>query len=39
MEQLIWNILNKCWPKDDFNVVPAEYGQLKSFPDDEVSVV
>ena len=39
MEQLIWNILNKCWPKDDFNVVPAEDGQLKSFPDDEVSIV
>ena len=39
MEQHIWNILSKCWPSDDFNVVPAEDGQLKSFPDDEVSIV
>jgi len=39
MEQHIWNIVSKCWPNDDFNVVPAEDGQLKSFPDDEVSVV
>jgi hypothetical protein len=39
MEQLIWNMLSKCWPNVDFNVVPAEDGQLKSFPDDEVSVI
>ena len=39
MEQLIWNILNKKWPNADFNVLPAEDGQLKTFPDDEVSVV
>ena len=39
MEQLIWNILNKNWPNTDFNVVPAEDGQLKTFPDDEVSII
>ncbi len=39
MEQQIWNILNKCWPNDDFGVMPAEDGQLRTLPDDAVSIV
>ena len=39
MEQFIWNILSKNWLREDFNVVPAEDGQLRSFPDDKVSIV
>jgi hypothetical protein len=39
MEQLIWNILSKNWLNNDFNVAPSEDGQLKTFPDDEVTIV
>jgi hypothetical protein len=39
MEQHIWNIVSKAWLNNDFNVVPAEDGQLRSFPGDEVSIV
>jgi hypothetical protein len=31
--------LSKNWLREDFNVVPAEDGQLRSFPDDKVSIV